>query len=187
MRRGPSLRRRILAIDPTHRGFGYVVFEEPHRLVDWGLCQVRRSRTNQIRSRVRNLARLVAPDLIVLEDTAQPGCRRGHRARHFIHGAAIEAAALQIRIRYIPAALVRERHDRVGGATKDIVARRMIVGFPELATLLPATRKPWMSEPEAMAVFDACGFALHAISPRRAADRENGNSSPEGLASVASS
>jgi hypothetical protein len=30
----PVSDKRIVAIDPTHRGFGYVIFEGPDRLVD---------------------------------------------------------------------------------------------------------------------------------------------------------
>jgi hypothetical protein len=36
----PANEKRVLAIDPTHRGFGYVILEGPERLIDWGTRHV---------------------------------------------------------------------------------------------------------------------------------------------------
>jgi hypothetical protein len=67
---------RVLAIDPTRRGFGYVVFEGPDFLIDWGIKNVRGPK--DIRS-LRAFIQLVTrfqPGGVVLEDTASSGNRR---------------------------------------------------------------------------------------------------------------
>jgi hypothetical protein len=43
---------------------------------------------------------------------------------------------------------------------KDQMARFLAQRFPELVRYVPPERKPWMSEDERMAIFDAVSFAL---------------------------
>jgi hypothetical protein len=44
--------------------------------------------------------------------------------------------------------------------TKYQIALATVQRFPELAVRLPPVRKPWMSEPAQMGVFDVVAFAL---------------------------
>lgn len=37
----PRTLKRVLAIDPNSRGFGFAVLEGPDRLIDWGVVHVR--------------------------------------------------------------------------------------------------------------------------------------------------
>lgn len=150
-----TARRRILAIDPTHRGFGYVVLEEPGHLVDWGICQLRGDLGSGAALRVRDLLRRIAPDVLVVEDTNHHDCRRSQRVRTLLIGIATDAAALKVRTRPVPAAVVRARFAAIGAKNKDAVARMLTERFPDLASRLPPPRKPWMSEDERMALFDA--------------------------------
>ncbi|MBX3024694.1 hypothetical protein KF840_07275 [bacterium] len=163
MRRRHS-RRRILAIDPTHRGFGYVVLEGPDRLVDWGLSQWRSGEGTAAIKRVGDLIRRLAPDVLVIEDTSHRDCRRSQRVRRLLRGVAIAAAKLEICTRLLPAAVVRARFAALGATNKDAVARILAERFPELATFLPPPRKPWRSEDERMAIFDALALSPYADS-----------------------
>lgn len=158
-------RRRILAIDPTHRGFGYVVLEKPDRLVDWGLCQVDRNDKASVANRVSGLIRRLAPDILVIEDVRRDDCRRGQRARDFLHGAASESATSRVRVQFVPAATIREAHRRSGRENKGAVARWLVSRFPELESLLPPERKAWMCEDERMAIFDALALARFYEQP----------------------
>jgi len=47
-----------------------------------------------------------------------------------------------------------------GVPNKDKRARFIAARFPELARSVPPERKPWMSEDERMAIFDAAAFGL---------------------------
>lgn len=38
----PITDKRILAIDPTTRGFGFGILEAPERLIDWGVKEAKR-------------------------------------------------------------------------------------------------------------------------------------------------
>lgn len=165
MRRVSGERRRILAIDPTHRGFGYVVLEEPGHLVDWGLCQYRSSghRSDAVH-RVRDLIRWLVPDVIVIEDTRHGDCRRTQRARDFLDDVAATAAGLRVQTRHVAVATVRARFAAVGATNKDAVARILAAQFPELAPLVPPLRKPWKSEQERMAIFDSLAITMLFVS-----------------------
>lgn len=153
-------RRRVLGIDPTHRGFGYVVLEEPDRLVDWGLCQQRSGQGSDAVHRVRDLTRRLVPDVLVIEDTGHENCRRSQRARDLLDDMAAIAAALRVHTRRVAAATVRTRFAALGATNKDAVARILAAKFPELALSLPARRKPWKSEDERMAIYDAGAFSM---------------------------
>jgi hypothetical protein len=55
---------------------------------------------------------------------------------------------------------VRSLFAQTGATTKYGIAEVIAKRFPELAPHLPRPRKPWNSEAEMMAVFDAVAFAL---------------------------
>lgn len=168
MRRASACRKRVLAVDPTHRGFGYVVLEGPDRLVDWGLCQLRGGQGSDAVHRVRDLIRRFVPDVLVIEDASHCDCRRSQRVRRLLHDVAIAAATLEIRTHLVPATVVRARFASLGAKNKDAVARILAVQFPELALSLPPRRKPWKSEDERMAIFDAAAFASNLRRSSRA-------------------
>jgi len=144
----------FLAIDPTSRGFAFVVLEAPAFLVDWG------SRTATMgKGVVRKVDELLSryqPDVIVLEDL-EAGARRRVRAREEIQ--AIERLALTRGVRV-------ERISRLGvlnafapGKSKYEVAVRLAEIFPALTNRIPRKRKTWTPEEARMSVFDALGFA----------------------------
>src|SRR5712671_5331150 len=76
--------KRILAIDPTHRGFGYVIFEGPDFLIDWGVRHVGGAKNKASTAAAAELITRYRPRIMVLEDIAAKGCRRGQRVRKLI-------------------------------------------------------------------------------------------------------
>ena len=158
-----KLRRRILAIDPTHRGFGFVVLEEPLALIDWGLRYVPTLNEKEHVRRVVDLLRLVVPDVVVVEDVRHPSCRRGTRVRRLIE--AIEQAGRRehMSVRRVARADVRRWYAKIGSSNKDSVAAVIVDQFPELESILPPKRKTWMPEDQRMAVFDAATLAFYCI------------------------
>lgn len=151
--------RRILAIDPTHRGFGFVVLEEPEQLVDWGVRQVRGDKTRRTIDRVSDLVRRFTPDMLVIEDIDHPDCRRGDRVRELLHALESIAHTWEVRLCRVPVAIVRRRYWAVGAMNKDAVARDLVAQYPELESVLPRRRRTWMPEHEGMSVFDALAMA----------------------------
>lgn len=147
----------MLAIDPTSRGFGFVILETPDRLLDWGL----RQRLAHSVTDLRALLDFYRPHILVVENCSAPGARRGERARQLIAEAtAMAIAEPRIAVRTIAAHDVRRAFKTLSATNKSAMAATLVEQFPELAPHLPRRRKIWMSEDERMAVFDALALVI---------------------------
>jgi RNase H-fold protein (predicted Holliday junction resolvase) len=81
MTRPGTTQARVLAIDPTHRGFGYAVFEGPDLLVDWGERNIWGQKNAGSVEAVARLIERYQPDILVLEDPSSADCRRWPRVQ----------------------------------------------------------------------------------------------------------
>jgi Holliday junction resolvasome RuvABC endonuclease subunit len=163
MRSSPA-RLRIIAVDPSPRGFGFAVIEGPRRLVDWGLVHVPKQKEKNMESirRLADLVGLYSPHVLVVEDCGGPGCRRRPRVRTLIADMVTYGDVAGVEVRQITWRAVREA--TVGSrANKEAVAQAVARMFPELADRLPPHRKIWMSEDPRMSLFDAVGLGLGAL------------------------
>lgn len=154
---------RVLAMDPSTRGFGFAVFEGPDRLVDWGLVHVGRDKNDASLKRFEDLMGLYAPAGVVAEDCADAACQRRSRARLLIAQALDYAAFFERHVITVPWRTVRVV---VGGrpkATKEEIARAVARRFPEVAHRLPPHRKPWMSEDARTSLFDAVALGVAGL------------------------
>ena len=70
---------------------------------------------------------------------------------------------LGVRTRPVSAAQVRSKFAADGATTKHAIAGLLVARFPELAPHRPRFRKPWMSEDERQAIFDAGALALASL------------------------
>src|SRR3989442_2681348 len=76
--------RRVLAVDPYDRGFGYVLLSGPNDLLDWGITAGdRRTATRYLPSLERLIERF-APDILVTEDGARLGSSRRPETRRLL-------------------------------------------------------------------------------------------------------
>ena len=75
-RRNPGL---VVAVHPTSRGFGWVVFEGPVAPVDWGIATAKVNRSATSMRRFEALLTQYQPSVVVLEDFEGDGARRGAR------------------------------------------------------------------------------------------------------------
>lgn len=152
---------RLFAMDPTHKGFGYAVFELPFQLVEWGLARITGEKHAGAVAEFKKLLDRFRPDAVVLEDVDAPGSRRRPRIRRLI-----ESLVALARGRGIPVTTVARSavltcfSSGEEQATKYSIAQRLVGHFPELAGQLPPPRKPWQSEDERMSVFDALALAV---------------------------
>ncbi len=157
-RRRPE--KRVLAVNPTTRGFGFVVLEGSDQLVDWGVAHVRTDKEARTLARVSELLERYRPDVLVLEDSGVPGTRRRERVRKLLRELTALAPRRGVRVRRIARREVRRAFSAENAVTKSEIAAAIAKRFPELAPRLPPRRKAWMSEDERMAIFDAAAFAL---------------------------
>ena len=91
---------------------------------------------------------------IVIENVKQ-NPRRSTRAKRFSALVRELAIKLRTRVREVLPADIRQAFTEVGAATKREIATVLASLFPELRPRVPPRRKPWTSETEFMAVFDA--------------------------------
>jgi hypothetical protein len=148
---------RILAIDPSKTGFGFVVLEGVDQLLDWGVAKVWSKQPTAFVARIDGFVERWQPTIVVLEELATS--RRGTTARTQI-GALIEyAQSKELSVELVSRRTVQRVFERTGSRKFDI-ALTIAATFPELSARLPRLRKPWRSEDERMNIFDAASFAL---------------------------
>ena len=149
--------RRVLAIDPSRTGFGFVVLEDGRRLIDWGVARVWSHNDREFLGRIEALVERYQPALIVLEELL--GSRRSGRAARRIRLVVAYTKTRRVRVRCVSRRVVRAAFAEAG-STKQDIANAIAAGYPELAYRLPPPRKPWMSEDERMSIFDAMSFIM---------------------------
>lgn len=152
--------KRILAIDPAGRGFGFAVLEGPGSLIDWGVRGAKARSHVQAIGHLEELVDCYGPDVIVTQRIDDPEVHRGFRAQAFLREALKVSAAYKIPVRTIASRELVRAFSDLGYPTKHKIATRIGELFPELAPRVPPFRKPWMSEDYRMAIFDAVAFGL---------------------------
>lgn len=148
---------RVLALDPVSRGLGVVVFESPSLPIEWGVRELRRDKDARCLEIVGELLIRFQPDLVVVEDTDHPGCRRCPRVRSLIVDIRRLARSGNTQTVAVNRCQVEQA---LGVATKHEAATIIARDLPELAPFLPPFRKPWMNEDPRTAIFAAAAFAL---------------------------
>jgi hypothetical protein len=150
-------RVRILAIDPSSKGFGFAVLEGTDRLVDWGFARVWATSELEFVARVDSILVRYRPRVLVLpEIPSEP--RRARSARR--------VATLSVQMRQYGLRIMIATPSQIRSAfpgTKQERAESIAGYFPELKPWLPRQRRPWMTEDERMDIFDAVALGLVAI------------------------
>jgi len=150
--------KRVLAIDPTSRGFGFVVMESPSTLIDWGVKSVAPKEVSTILKKVSQLIRLYRPEALILEDPKHS--RRCRRVQNLLAQMGELACPEGLKHRFISNSRIRKVFLTFGAVTKHQIAHVIAKQVPELAPRLPRYRKPWMSEDYRMSIFDATALTL---------------------------
>jgi Holliday junction resolvasome RuvABC endonuclease subunit len=155
---------RVLAIDPSTRGFGFAVLEGPERLIDWGVKETKTDKKRRTLKLIDDLIERYQPNVIVVEDYEGKGSRRCYRIQGLINDITKLAAKKNTKVRSFSRAKVKQAFSESGASTKYEIARAITNRFPELAPRLPRFRKPWMSEDYRMSIFDAVALGLTFLS-----------------------
>jgi hypothetical protein len=150
--------KRIISFDVHPSHFGYVVFEGPDELLDWGARSFRGG-VNAVRvppaEKFGVLLDDFTPSAIVLEKREPPT----GKLSKLIATAQREARKHHIPVRWVTRRMVKRAfagHDR----NKDEIAAVLGERFPELASRIPPRRKIWMSEDYRMWIFDAAALGV---------------------------
>jgi Holliday junction resolvasome RuvABC endonuclease subunit len=153
--------RRVLAVDPTSKGFGFAVLEGKERLLDWGIKVIPKSDKNvACLIRLTDLIEYYHPQVIVVENVAGKGSRRCLRVQKLMEMIVALAADKKIKTRSFSRYDIRKAFSQYGAVNKHQVALVIARHFPELAPRLPRVRKAWATEQLRMNIFDAVALAL---------------------------
>ena len=155
---------RVLAIDPSTRGFGFAILEGPNRLIDWGVKETKTDKRKRSLKLIADLIEQYQPSVLVVEDYTRKGSRRCRRVRELIKDISRLAVQQKIKVRSFSRLKVKQAFSESGASNKYEIALAIAERFPELAARLPRFRKPWMSEDYRMGIFDSVGFALNCFS-----------------------
>ncbi len=153
---------RVLAIEPTTKGFGFAVLEGSERLVDWGTKDARHDKGRTSLRKMAELCEWYLPDLIVVEDYDAAGSRRWPRVRGLIRSIRQAASRRKIPVRMVAGASAKRAFARAGMRNKHQVATAIAGLFPELGPHVPPPRRLWMTEDDRMSMFEAIALALTA-------------------------
>ena len=148
----------LLAIDPTVRGFGYVVFESEGRPIDWGKMTIRLNKNWRCRKHIQRIIKLHSPDAVILE-TIEPSLRRS-RVRSLIRGITADMNKQTIPVYSYTREQILNVFASFGARSKHSIARRIAEWFPELKPMLPKRRKFYEPEDERYGIFDAAALIL---------------------------
>ena len=150
----------LLAIYPTTRGFGFVVFEGRNRTIDWGVKDAHGDKNRRLLVKIEELVSWYRPEMIVLENAHGPVSRRAERIRH-LHSLIVEFATnRRISVRQFSRSDIRVAFTRHSASTKYEIAQAVSRELPDLAPWLPPAKKIWMSEDRWLGMFDAASLAL---------------------------
>jgi hypothetical protein len=151
---------RVLAIDLHPRSFGYVVVEDPDRLLDWGARSHRRKAgsTDALIRKLKPLLQLWRPSVVVLREPLRVRPLNPKKKRLLTQ---IMTAAKSQRVRV--EMLKRRPSDRAEKLTKYERSQAVVKRFPVLAHTLPPKRKSWEGEDYRMSMFGAAALAATLV------------------------
>ena len=155
--------KRVLALDVRPRSFGYVVFEGPTLLLDWGVQSFRNGRNAVRIPLATNIAALLEgfePAVVVAKEPPTRKKVNRTRTRKILELIRHKASLRGIRTRVFKR---RDAGNPFGGeerVTKHKIGIALAERFAELQSLLPPKRKPWESEDYRTSIFDAAALGV---------------------------
>ena len=152
--------QRVLALAPGPKAIGYAIFLTPKTPFDWGVKRLITTRNGECLKKARALLDWYHPEVLVLENYAGEGSRRSRRVERLISAIAKLAEERDIRLAGYSRGVIRQAFKEAGASTKQEIAEAIGRAVPTLARRVPEKRKIWMSEPQAMCLFDAAALAL---------------------------
>jgi len=99
---------RLLAIDPTSRGFGFAIAEQnPSFLLDWGVANCRDYLKIDCLDRIEKMIGYFQPTDLLVEDSCPIPRSRCHKLRQFIRKLKAVAQKHSLTVHVLPSATVR--------------------------------------------------------------------------------
>ncbi len=150
----------VLAIHPTTKGFGWVLFEGPELLVDWGIATVHKDKNRDSIKKAKTLLDKYKPRVLVLEEYESISSRRSQRIQKLCRSLVSLAKKKGIKVKVLTRADVSNHFYGEQDKTRHEIALAVLDCVEGLGHKLPPVRKPWMSEDPRMGLFNAAALAI---------------------------
>lgn len=150
---------RLLAIDPSKRGFAFAVFEGRDHLLDWNISYLNILLPAEVRDHFDSIIRRNQPIALVLEDVERDEKTNAAKLLVMIKA---EAKRHGLPLIVVTRKAIRKLFN--GARNKHKIAEALAQLYPELAPRLPPPRRAWMNQDERMDIFDAVSFGFTALS-----------------------
>ena len=159
---------RVIALDLRSRKFGYVIFEGPRTLLDWGIRTHLNAKHSLLERRLRDLSSMFAPSIVLVRRT--PRLQRANQSMIPTASLVVKRFARRepLAMRVIDYSTQRAFFSESTKVNKHDIARIVADRFPELSWRLPPKRKPWQSEPTRQSIFDAASLGIYYFQQQKA-------------------
>ena len=172
-----GLNQPLLALDVRAQKLGFVVFDGPTKLLDWGIrvygCPKQRAR-RAVEKRIIPLLESHMPSALVIRRVHIHSPKTARKMRRIIKTIRKEARRRSISVNVLSAAVVKKFFARSGLQTKYEIASTLAEWFEELAWNLPNRKKAWQSERFSMAIFDAVATGVAFFGLKRPIEKTDG-------------
>ena len=151
---------RLLAIAPSSRGFGFVIFEGDKELIDWGNKTVNSGDKNsQCLAKLEKLMNAYQPTMLVMQATKDSN--RAARIKKLCRQIVARAKTRKLKVKLLSYRQVNDFFHPNAANTKYERAEFIAAQFPEtLGVNLPPKRRAWTSEDGRMDIFEAAALVL---------------------------
>lgn len=150
----------VLALYPNMRGFGYAYLENEQTPVDCGVSPVYPISNDLCMESIRIMIEYHYPKAIILEEINEGKSQKSERIKSLIKAIAEYALERHIEVFYYPREYVGYVFSEFKALTKQQMAEKIALYFPQYQNFVPEPRKPWLPEDYFMGLFDALGLAI---------------------------
>jgi hypothetical protein len=151
-------KQSLLALDIRAQKLGFVIFEGPTKLLDWGIRvygSPRQRARNAVEKRVSALLDSHMPSALVARQIRVQSQKDARQLRRIINTIRREARRRSVGVHVLSATAVKKFFAHSGPKTKYEIASTLAEWFEDIAWQLPNKKKTWQSERFNMAIFDA--------------------------------
>lgn len=149
-----------MAIHATSRGFGYVLFEGPFVVHDWGTVAVKSDKNAACLRKLEAMLDRFMPEALVLELAGKGSSLHSERIGRLYVAAAGMAASKGVSVHVYPFSEVQACFRSVRAHTRQEIAEAVSRSVDALSELVPKPRRAWDGEHRRMAIFCAAALVL---------------------------
>ena len=153
--------RYVLSVYANSRGLGYVIFEAPLALHDWGIRRAYGKAANQKAAHmIEILIRGYKPYVLVLEDWTALSARRVGRVTALYQHLDVLARKHGVDVAYVSMDQVHKQFASQNAYTKHDIAVTIAARIPALSFSVPPERRVWMRQDPRQVLYDAAALGI---------------------------